>query len=119
MMRSVSRQMVMSLATVLLAFGFPSPSEAVAGPSAALIKVTHLRGPIYVVEDENIFSENSVFYVGPELVTLIGTGWSPAIASLIRQKIGEITRKPISEVVDTDFNITSSPATGLRSTGQN
>lgn len=45
-----------------------------------------------------------MFYVGPKSVTLIGTGWSPAIASLIRQKIRSVTDKPISEVVDTDFN---------------
>ena len=89
---------------MFLAFGSPSPAGAAAGPSAALIKVTHLRGPIYVVEDENIFSENSVFYVGPKSVTLIGTGWSPAVASLIRQKIRSITKEPISEVIDTDFN---------------
>ena len=57
-----------------------------------------------MVEDENIFSEKLVFYVGPGSVTLIGTGWSPAIALLIRQKIGGVTDKPVSEVVDTDFN---------------
>ena len=73
-------------------------------PSAALIKVTHLRGPLYVVEDENIFSENSVFYVGPKSVTLIGTGWSPAIAALIHRKIRDVTNEPVGEVVDTDFN---------------
>ncbi len=59
---------------------------AATGPSAALIKITHLRGPVYVVEDENIFSENSVFYVGPNTcelrvhpelnaLTVSGEGW--------------------------------------------
>ena len=68
-----------------------SASDAATGPSADLIKVSHLTGPIYVVEDENIFSENSVFYVGRTTVTLIGTGWSPEIAALIDTKIKAIT----------------------------
>ena len=98
------RQMLIALTVSLPTFASPPPSRADTGPSAALVKVTHLRGPVYVVEDENIFSENSVFYVGPKFVTLIGTGWSPAIASLIHQKIRNVTDKPVSEVVDTDFN---------------
>ena len=80
------------------------PSRAAGKPSLTLIRITHLRGPIDVVEDNNIFSENSVFYVGPRSVTLIGTGWSPAIASMIHRKIRGVTPKPVSEVVDTDFN---------------
>ena len=104
-MRRLSvRRLLVSLTIFLPALASSPVCRAAGGPSAALIKVTHLRGPIYVVEDENIFSENSVFYVGSRTVTLIGTGWSPAIASLICQKIGTVTAKPVSEVVDTDFN---------------
>lgn len=92
------------LAGAVVALVSHSASKAATRPSADLIKVSHLIGPIYVVEDENIFSENSVFYVGRTSVTLIGTGWSPEIASLIDKKIKVITDKPVSEVVDTDFN---------------
>jgi metallo-beta-lactamase class B len=94
----------LSLLTAIAVLAPHSASDAATGPSADLIKVTHLTGPIYVVEDENIFSENSVFYVGPTTVTLIGTGWSPEIAALIDAKIKVVTHKPVSEVVDTDFN---------------
>ena len=92
------------LAAAMTSLASGSPSKAAAGPSAALIRVSHLTGPVYVVEDDNIFSENSVFYVGPSSVTLIGTGWSPAIAALMDAKIRTVTSKPVSEVVDTDFN---------------
>ena len=104
MRRLRHRQALISL-TISLSSCLPlTEAGATSSPSGDLIKVTHLRGPIYIVEDQNIFSENSVFYVGPKSVTLIGTGWSPSIGSLIRQKIRAVTDKPVSEVVDTDFN---------------
>jgi len=71
---------------------------------ASLIKVSHLDGALYVVEDSFWLKENSVFYVGNSNVTLVGAGWSPSAAKQIEAGIKKITDKPITEVIDTDFN---------------
>jgi len=79
-------------------------TDVIAEVRQALVVTAHLVGPLYVVEDNYLFRENSVFYVGPSVVTLIGTGWTPQIAALISAEIKKVTSKPIREVVDTDYN---------------
>ncbi len=86
------------LITVLL-----SAADTARDP-ATLIKVSHLKGPLYVIEDSFWLKENSIFYVGQSSVTLVGAGWSPGAARQIELDIQKITDKPVSEVVDTDFN---------------
>jgi metallo-beta-lactamase class B len=68
------------------------------------VEINHLIGPIYVIEDENFAAENSVFYVGPKSVTIIGTGFTPRIAAQIDTALKKITKLPVSEVVDTDYH---------------
>jgi metallo-beta-lactamase class B len=86
------------LATVLFA------SRLQGAVSASSIAVEHLIGPIYVVEDSNYAAENSVFYVGPQSVSVIGTGYTPQIAGRIAAAIGKITPLPVADVVDTDYH---------------
>lgn len=86
-----------------MCLGFLS-TGAIGAPKQDLVVVSHLTGPLYVVEDNYRFRENSVFYVGASTVTLIGTEWTPEIAALINAGIKKITSKPVREVLDTDYN---------------
>jgi metallo-beta-lactamase class B len=71
---------------------------------ASKVEINHLTGPLYIMEDGNFAAENSVFYVGPESVTIIGTGYTPQIAGQIDAAIKKITPLPVTEVVDTDYH---------------
>lgn len=73
-------------------------------PDPKLVTIKHLTGPLWVVEDDYLFRENSVLYVGQSTATLIGTGWTPQVAALIAAAVGRVTSKPVREVVDTDYN---------------
>lgn len=77
-------------------------SAAYAGTPA--ITLTHLRGGVYVSEDTYYFSENSAVYVGPKEVTVIGATWTPETAKLLADEIRKVTDKPITAVIDTDYN---------------
>ena len=89
-----------AFATMLVLF---SVGIASAGPT---ITLTHLRGNVYVVqEDYPLSDENAVVYVGKEFVTVVGATWSPESARLLASEIAKVTRKPIGEVVDTNYNL--------------
>lgn len=65
------------------------------------LTITHLSGPIYLVEDEHYAKTNSLFYVGPAAVTVVGASYTPATASLLAAQIKTFTDLPIREIIDT------------------
>ena len=70
------------------------------------LTLTHLRGNVYVVEDNYPLSdENSAVYIGDKFVTVIGATWTPETARLLTNEVAKITRKPIKEVIDTNYNL--------------
>lgn len=68
------------------------------------LTLTHLRGGVYVVEDSVFNKENSVVYVGPESVTVIGATMTPETAAQLAAEISKVTSKPITEVVNTNYH---------------
>lgn len=92
--------------TVLYLFAFALTvfcSDAKSSPSK--IKITHLQGPLYIVEDNYWMKENSVFFVGEKGITLISASWTPATAEAIASEIKRVSKKPIQYVVDTHFHV--------------
>jgi metallo-beta-lactamase class B len=81
------------LFTVSFAHGAP--------PSLTLF---HLKGPVYIVEDSYYAKENSIVYVGPEQVTVVGATWSPETAKLLAEEIRKVTDRPIREVINTNYH---------------
>lgn len=68
------------------------------------VSVSHLVGPLWIVEDTYYSQENSIVYVGPEHVTVIGATWTPETAELLAGEIAKITRAPVREVVNTNYH---------------
>ena len=68
------------------------------------LTLSHLRGGVYVVEDSFYAKENSAVYVGRDHVTVVGATWSAETAKLLADEIGKITRKPITEVINTNYH---------------
>lgn len=90
-----------SLVTVLFACLF-----AGAGAAAPSITLTHLRGNVYVYqEDYPLSDENGAVYVGKDVVTIVGATWTPDSARLLAREVGRVTQKPIREVIDTNYNL--------------
>ena len=70
------------------------------------ITLTHLRGNVYVVqEDYPLSDENAAVYVGKEFVTVVGATFSPDSARLLAGEIAKVTSKRIREVIDTNDNL--------------
>jgi metallo-beta-lactamase class B len=65
------------------------------------ISVRHLVGPIYLVEDEHYTKTNSLIYIGPSHVTVVGASWTPETAKTLRDQIRRLTSRPVQEVIDT------------------
>lgn len=76
-------------------------SVARAEPSVVL---THFRGGVYLAVDTFYVQENSVVYVGPEHVTVVGATWTPETAKLLVNEIRKVTAKPIREVIVPDYH---------------
>jgi hypothetical protein len=72
--------------------------------SAAGIKLWHLTGAVYVVEDSNYSSENSLVYIGERGVTVIGATWTTETAKLLADDIRTVTKNPIIEVINTNYH---------------
>ncbi|HZP60730.1 MAG TPA: subclass B2 metallo-beta-lactamase [Opitutaceae bacterium] len=70
----------------------------------ALLTLSHFEGSIYIAEDSYYSKENSVVYVGPEQVTVIGATWTPETARLLAEEIRKVTDKPIREVINTNYH---------------
>jgi metallo-beta-lactamase class B len=78
-----------------------APAAVAAEPAVSL---AHLRGGVYVVEDDFYAKENSAVYVGPDHVTIVGATWTPETAKLLAAEIAKVTPKPITEVVVTNYH---------------
>lgn len=65
------------------------------------ITLTQLNGPLYLVEDEHYTRTNSLVYVGPSVVTVVGASWTPDTAALLAQQIKQVTDRPVADVIDT------------------
>lgn len=68
------------------------------------VSVSHLVGPLYVAEDTYYSRENSLVFVGPNTVTVIGATFTPETAELLAKEIWKVTHKPITEVVNTNYH---------------
>ena len=64
----------------------------------------HLAGGVYVAEDSAYSKENSVVYVGPQSVTVVGATWTPERARLLHAEIRSVTDKAVTEVVNTNYH---------------
>jgi metallo-beta-lactamase class B len=67
----------------------------------ARLSFKHLQGPLYLVVDEHYDTTNSLVYIGPRSVTVIGATWTPATAGELAIQIRRVTRLPITAVIDT------------------
>jgi metallo-beta-lactamase class B len=70
----------------------------------AHVSLSHLAGPLYIAADSYYSSENSLVYVAPDTVTVIGATWTPETAELLAKEIGKLTGKPVTEVANTDYH---------------
>jgi metallo-beta-lactamase class B len=68
------------------------------------VTITHLAGPLYIVEDPLYAAENSMVYVGPSAVTVIGATWSPETAEQLAGEIRKVTDRPVRHVVNTNYH---------------
>jgi metallo-beta-lactamase class B len=68
------------------------------------LTISHLVGGIYIVEDSYYSKENSVVYIGADVVTVIGATWTPETAARLAEKIRTVSEKPITEVVNTNYH---------------
>lgn len=68
------------------------------------VLLTHLAGRIYVAEDTFYSKENSAVYVGRHSVTVAGATFTPDTARLLAREIRKVTRKPVREVIDTNYH---------------
>lgn len=82
------------------------------------VTLTHFLGGVYVAVDTFYVQENSVVYVGPEHVTVVGATWTPETARLLTAEIRQVTKKPIREVVVPDYHADRAGGSGyFRSIG--
>jgi len=63
------------------------------------LQITKLRGGIYVVEDPNYWKTNSVFYVAPEGILFLGSGWTSKSAAQILWKAATLSYQEFIAVV--------------------
>jgi metallo-beta-lactamase class B len=72
--------------------------------SAAGLTLRHLTGALYLAEDGFYAQENSLVYVGPRSVTVVGATWTPETAARLAAEIRRVTDKPIGEVINTNHH---------------
>jgi metallo-beta-lactamase class B len=93
----------MKLSRMLLSVVISLIAQFVAAEGPRVV-LTPLRGHLYVAEDYFYSKENSVVYVGESSVSVVGATWTPETAKLLTNEIVNITRKPITEVIDTNYH---------------
>jgi metallo-beta-lactamase class B len=59
---------------------------------------------LWIAEDTYYAKENSVVYIGPENVTIVGATWTPVTAELLADEVAKVTSLPIMEVVNTNYH---------------
>jgi hypothetical protein len=78
---------------------------ALVGPAAwggpARLSFRHLSGALYLATDAEYFPTNWLVYVGPKTVTVVAATWTPAMARTLSMRIRQVTRLPITAVIDT------------------
>lgn len=84
------------ISAILMAFAIPLAYSA--PPELSLQR---LSGPIYLVIDSHYVGTNSLVYVGPKSVTVVGATWTPETARELAADIKRVTGRPISAVIDT------------------
>ena len=84
------------ITTLLMALALP-----LARAGSMKLSLQRLSGPIYLVVDPHYVATNSLVYIGPNSVTVIGATWTPETARDLAAKIKRITTRPISAVIDT------------------
>lgn len=77
---------------------------SIASAHSARVSLSHLVGPLWVVEDTYYAKENSIVYLGPEGVTVVGATWTPGTAKLLAGEIAKVTSAPITEVINTNYH---------------
>jgi metallo-beta-lactamase class B len=88
----------------ILALAPPCLAASASFAAGSQLVLSHLRGPLYVVEDNFYSKENSMVFVGEEYVTVVGATFSPDTARWLAEEIRKVTRKPIREVIDTNYH---------------
>ena len=75
-----------------------------AGPVPAQVTLTRFSDAIHISEDHLYARENSVVFVGPEYVTVVGATWCPRTARLLHEQIAGLTSKPVRQVINTNYH---------------
>lgn len=96
--------LAISTAFLMSCVSVQTPAAIAASAPVPVLELKHVRGGVYVVEDNFYIKENSAVYIGPDHVTVIGATWTPETARLLAEKIRGITDKPIREVINTNFH---------------
>ena len=86
------------------AFPFAALLALCAAAAEPSVSLQHFRGGVYLAIDTFYVQENSVVYVGPEHVTVVGATWTPETARLLVNEIRKVTPKPIREVIVPDYH---------------
>ena len=68
------------------------------------MRLKHLSGNVFVVDDFYFYRENSAVYIGEKGVTVIGATWTPETAKELAEKIKQLTDKPIIEVINATYH---------------
>ncbi len=69
------------------------------------IKVTKIRGNVYLVEDFNYWKTNSVFYAAPEGIIFIDATWNPKSASQLIWKAATFSTADFLAVIVTSYGL--------------
>jgi metallo-beta-lactamase class B len=71
---------------------------------SAQIHLVKFSESVYICEDMYYSRENSVVFIGPEYVTIIGATWSPASARALHDSIARVTNLPVLEIINTNYH---------------
>lgn len=94
----------MRLAVALLALLFAAACATAPADGVPTVRLTHLRGPLWIAEDTFFAPENSMVHVGERDVTVIGATWTPQTAELLHERIRAVTRLPVRRVLLTNHH---------------
>lgn len=98
-----------SIACLVVALSFGCATEG--REVSSKVRLTPLRGPLYILEDAVYTPENSMVYIGKESVTIIGATWTPETAKLAHDAVRAVTSLPVRDVIVPDFHTDRSGGT--------
>lgn len=70
----------------------------------AQVNLVKFTDKIYICEDHYYAKENSMVFIGPEHITVVGATWTPETAALLHKRVLEVTQKPIKEIINTNYH---------------